>query len=618
MNDGAGRRRLAIALAAAAGMAAWGAARAIPKDADSWIRIDTEHFSVLSDASPRQTREIVQQLEEFRVVLGQVTSGISLTSPVPVSVFLFKNETSFEPYRGGRPGEDRGKWIGYFVPGTERNYLAINAGAAVGTEGFGVVYHEYVHEVLSHNLVKPPVWLNEGLAEYYSTFWSNSERAEIGRPPRQRIEGMLVIPPMPLTDLFAVTSDSSAYNERNLQQAFYAESWALVHYLILGNVSRRAQLQDLVKRLQIGEPSSKAQQKVFGPDLAPLEQELATYLRRGSYPFHVYKLKEANVPGVPDPVAAGRLEVIGALGHLLAHIANGKVEAESHFRAVLEAAPADPRALAGLASLSETAGRHDEARSLYAKSLAAAPDDPEVLFLSAQNLLETAGRKIAAGDPVPPGVLAARDLLQRSLLGAPNNFEAYAALGLTYVGDGGDVSVGIASLEKALPSLPDRADVAYGLVLLYAQEGNREAATKLLDGRLRAVGSKREIEEAEDAIVAIDLKDARSAAAAGDTGKALAILRGMDGRFHDPERAAWVSRSIRRLEAHRADLSRRDAYKSALALYESGDYSGAVKGFEPLAADCGDDRSFCDAVNTALEYARSRAAQAARNKPKPH
>ena len=618
MNAVAPRRRLAFALASAAGLAAWGAARAIPKDADSWIRIDTEHFSVLSDASPRQTRAIVGQLEGFRVVLGRVTSGLSLTSPVPVSVYIFKNETAFEPYKGGLPGQDRRAWIGYFVRGPARNFLAINGGAAAGNDTYRAIFHEYVHEIVSHNLVKPPLWLNEGLAEYFSTFWTDGERAEIGRPPVDRVEAMRETQPIALADLMTVRPSSTAYNESELQETFYAESWALVHYLILGNESRQAQINDFLKRLHAAEPAAKAQQEIFGPGLDQLQKELRQYVRRDSLPFHIYKLKDASVPEIPDPVAASRNDVVGALGLLLAHTAHGDAEAEAHFRAVLDIAPTDARALAGEAFLRYRQGRRDEARALYAKSLASASEDPDVLFLAAQNILETAGHRISAGDSTPPDVLAARELLQKSLLASPNNPEAYAALGMTYVGDVGDVSVGIASLERALPLLPDRADVPYNLVMLYAESGNREAASKVLDERLRAVGSKREIADAEDEIVSIELKDARAAAAAGDTVKALAILRGVDGRLHDPARAAQVSSQIKLLEDLQVQIARHDAYNAAVRLYDAGDFAGAVKELEALAADCGDDRRFCDAVSTALEDAKSRAARAAPGKAKAH
>ena len=42
---------------------------------------------------------------------------------------------------------------------------------------------------------------------------------------------------IPLPELMAVRHDSPLYNEGDRRSIFYAESWALLHYLLMGSPS---------------------------------------------------------------------------------------------------------------------------------------------------------------------------------------------------------------------------------------------------------------------------------------------------------------------------------------------------------------------------------------------
>ena len=47
---------------------------------------------------------------------------------------------------------------------------------------------------------------------------------------------------LPLQTLFEVDYKSPHYNEKNKQSIFYAQSWALMHYLIIGKAGKVDQL----------------------------------------------------------------------------------------------------------------------------------------------------------------------------------------------------------------------------------------------------------------------------------------------------------------------------------------------------------------------------------------
>ena len=88
--------------------------------------------------------------------------------------------------------------------------------------------------MLVQNAVRSvPTWLNEGLAEYYSGYRldTGGKGAIVGRPLAHHVL-LLRERYMPLSELIAVDESSPLYNEGSKRSIFYAESWALTHYVM--------------------------------------------------------------------------------------------------------------------------------------------------------------------------------------------------------------------------------------------------------------------------------------------------------------------------------------------------------------------------------------------------
>jgi len=97
-----------------------------------------------------------------------------------------------------------------------------------------VVYHEYTHLLLS-KADWMPLWMNEGLAEFYQ---NTDIHEKMSDGPAQPGEFAVTAPKqlMPLPALFAVDI-VPYYHEENKGSIFYGESWALTHYLELKDLS---------------------------------------------------------------------------------------------------------------------------------------------------------------------------------------------------------------------------------------------------------------------------------------------------------------------------------------------------------------------------------------------
>src|SRR5438445_31596 len=147
-----------------------------------------------------------------------------------------------------------------------------------------IVLHEYVHFLLRENVGGLPLWITEGLAECYSTFEMGNKANEfsIGRAPEHHLAMLNQTPQfIPLKRLLSIQQNSLEYNEASKQGMFYAESWAFVHYLILGaEGKRRTQFVQLLTALTKGAPFEDSFGEAFQTDYGTLEDEVREYVRK--------------------------------------------------------------------------------------------------------------------------------------------------------------------------------------------------------------------------------------------------------------------------------------------------------------------------------------------------
>jgi tetratricopeptide (TPR) repeat protein len=93
------------------------------------------------------------------------------------------------------------------------------------------VLHEYVHLLTAAHEPDAPAWLDEGLAEFWGSVVSDGDRIFIGRPVKKHMTRLLRRPSLQRT-LRVKRGEFIADSEP--AEDFYAQSWAMVHYLLLG------------------------------------------------------------------------------------------------------------------------------------------------------------------------------------------------------------------------------------------------------------------------------------------------------------------------------------------------------------------------------------------------
>ena len=219
----------------------------------------------------------------MRTVFHILMPSASDDAAAPITVVALKDRTSF---RTLEPEAYLGKGMldlaGLFLRAPDKNYVLMR----LDTEGehpYSTVYHEYTHYMLRKAESWIPVWLNEGLAEFYQNTDLTSKDVDLGQPSANNILYLRQQRLLPLTTLLKVDHNSPYYHEENKGSVFYAESWALVHYLEITDFENKThRLQDYMRLLMQHEDSVTAAQHAFG-DLTKLEQALNSYISGGNF-----------------------------------------------------------------------------------------------------------------------------------------------------------------------------------------------------------------------------------------------------------------------------------------------------------------------------------------------
>src|SRR6185437_12769082 len=173
---------------------------------------------------------------------------------------------------------------GYFQPGPEKNYILLRLDAAQ-EHPFSTVYHEYTHFAFSGAAEWMPLWLNEGIAEFFQNTDIQGKDVNLGQPSQDDVLYLRENRLIPLPVLFAVDHNSPYYHEENKGSIFYAESWALVHYLRVKDFKERTnRLGDYAELLARKTDPIGAATTAFG-DLNKLQQQLDLYVRGGMAAF---------------------------------------------------------------------------------------------------------------------------------------------------------------------------------------------------------------------------------------------------------------------------------------------------------------------------------------------
>lgn len=354
---------------------------------ETWLEVRTPNFLVVSNAGEKDAYHVATQFERMRSVLSRVFPNANLETATPIVVLAVVDK---ENLRALEPevylGKGQLNLVGLFLQTTEKDFVLIWLNAT-GQHPYASIYHEYTHFALSRTGDWMPLWLSEGFAQFYQTAEFLDHEVRLGKLDAATWNFLQHHPLLPLPALFAVDTHSPYYHEEDKGSMFYAESWALTHYLKMKDDRENThRLQDYLDLLQKDVDTVGAAGQTFG-DLTQLQTDLQKYIVSGEY-------ADLGVPGssaVDDSTFVVRtltqIEVDTRRAEFLAcdHREN---DSRKLAQDVLHDDPSNVSALQTMGYISFQHRNFDEARKWYERAIKADPQNFMAHYVLASSIIK--------------------------------------------------------------------------------------------------------------------------------------------------------------------------------------------------------------------------------------
>lgn len=451
---------------------------------DTWVSVRSKNFFLIGNASEKDVRQVAVRLEQFRDVFSRLFPGMTFTSPVPTTVIVFKSQSSYKPFKpvvNGKPSDV----AGYFQSGREVNYITLTT-EKQAENPYSTIFHEYVHLLVNNSIGKTsvPPWFNEGIAEYYSTFEIEDDRkAYLGNLISNHLLLLRNTKLWPLNQLFAIDYYSLERNKHDARGLFYAQSWALVHYLLQGNEGKRSpQLTQFVNLLRQNTPVATAFQQAFHQDYASMLKELQQYIQQSSYRRHMAtfeKKLEIDSEMTVTPISDAQAQAY--LGDLLYHIQRPE-DAKARLEQALALDPNLAMAHASLGMVLMDQKKFAEAK----EQLRQAVTSDSANYLSHYYYAYIVSREVMTeGQPVHGIPADAAQLMRNELkkaIALKADFpEPYHLLAFINLVTGEQLDESIDLIKKAVALSPGSEQFSLVLAQLYLRKEDFDAAKKTVE-----------------------------------------------------------------------------------------------------------------------------------------
>ena len=147
---------------------------------ERWVEVTSPHFTVISNGSEGQAREVAYKFEQIHETFAHGFPQLRTDSGAETIVLAVRSEADLKALLPKIWGGRAQSIAGLFNKGWERDYAIIRLD--VENEKFTSIYHEYIHKLLELNYARLPVWLDEGLSEFYGTARFEKDRTILGAP----------------------------------------------------------------------------------------------------------------------------------------------------------------------------------------------------------------------------------------------------------------------------------------------------------------------------------------------------------------------------------------------------------------------------------------------------
>jgi hypothetical protein len=252
--------------------------------AQPWLRLSSPNFELYTNMGEKRSGALLTRLENAHMALRHLTLyGGSNTQPM--RVIAFRSQREYRPY-----SSDAGS-AAYFLHSEQTDYIVLRAD---WDDAETAAVHEYAHYVLHQEFHHLPQWLDEGLADLFSTVQERDGVVRLGLRSEERWESVYWDGlAYDLPSLFQLKQRNLVDMRSTARRArFYAESWALVHMLRLSQDYYQG-FDDFIREMQQGVSARQALLSVYHKSETDVRKDLEAYIEARSMPVETFHVEES-------------------------------------------------------------------------------------------------------------------------------------------------------------------------------------------------------------------------------------------------------------------------------------------------------------------------------------
>jgi tetratricopeptide (TPR) repeat protein len=385
---------------------------------DSWLTLKTSRFDIVSELNEKRTRLWAEEFDKYVTALHLLykTEDKNL---LPLTIVLFKNKKQFSPYIIHTESGQAENVVGVFANFDDWGIIGL-PGSKDYDETRNNIFHEAMHWYLKSQNFNAPLWLEEGIAEVFSTFKTRNGKGRWGLPIKAHVDYLNYNDLQPTRDFLFVTQDEALHK----LDTYYPQAWAMVHYFMFGN-GRKNREKFVLFLTALNKKSTKdAFESVFGMTYEEFDTELQTYVHSGKYKIDEMDLTNINTemkigPASDDVVkfALGRLAIAGGIPDL----------GIKHAEAVISSAPSRPEGYELLSMALRDSENQTRLAEALEKAISLNSTDSQIYYMRASMLMEEKWRTgYVMGSPLEEDVAKEIAVLfKKSISFRPNKKDAF-------------------------------------------------------------------------------------------------------------------------------------------------------------------------------------------------
>jgi tetratricopeptide (TPR) repeat protein len=279
---------------------------------ERWVEARSTHFTVLTDAGEKQAQRVASQFERMHMVFRTLLPEEGDDAGPPIVVVAVRDRKAMQALEPAEYlGKDRVDLSGFFLRAPDKNYILVRLDAEED-HAYANVYHEYTHYTLRKADGWLPLWLNEGLAQFYENTDIDDKMVWLGQANADELRFLGRNDLMPIETLLKVNRASPYYHDEQKGSMFYAESWALTHFLIASDrIQGTHRMRDYAERMAEGADAVSAARAVFG-DLDKLQQGLSDYVLQRKFMYFMMPATLEAKDAMPEvqPVSLAEADAV--------------------------------------------------------------------------------------------------------------------------------------------------------------------------------------------------------------------------------------------------------------------------------------------------------------------